>query len=254
MPLERETMVLRLGEDEEDSSQEFLLLSLKTSGDLEWLNKFLEKPSRWWKSHGRKQPLIEEFLQAITPRKYPPNTVRPIVLRGKEILCRYLRSSPTLAFFEDKPDFESLEWFMRELKKDLANEGGTELIKKGKETKDDEEQKIVEEIMENIREHENCSKAWYLESRSTIKVLTSDERLKEFSVKAFKKRRTQALIQQDDEGWEHLRSAFLEAGDQALLFLTQKAPGASSAAGPHEEPRVPPVGPKAEADDETQGQ
>ena len=70
-------------------------------------------------------------------------------------------------------------------------------------------------------------------------------------MKAAKKRRQQALIQQDHEGWEHLRSAFLEAGNQALLFLIEKAPGASSSAGPHEEPRVPPVEPKAEADDES---
>ena len=105
--------------------------------------------------------------------------------------------------------------------------------------------------MENIRGHENCSKAWFLDSRSTIKVLTCDERLKEFCVKAAKKRRQQALIQQDREGWEHLRSAFLEAGHAALLFLEEKAPGASSSAGPHEEPRVPPVEPKAEADDES---
>ena len=107
LPLERETMDLlnSRGEDIGNARQEFLLLPLKTTGDLEWLNKFLEKPSRWWKSHGRRQPLIQEFLQAITPRQYPPNTVMPIVLRGKEILCRYMRASPTLAFFADKPDF-----------------------------------------------------------------------------------------------------------------------------------------------------
>ena len=81
--------------------------------------------------------------------------------------------------------------------------------------------------------------------------MTCDERLKEFCVKAAKKRRMQALIQQDHEGWEHLRSAFLQAVDEALLFLNEKAPGPSSSAGPHEEPRVPPVEPKAEADDES---
>ena len=173
------------------------------------------------------------------------------MLRGKEILCRYTRSSPTLAFFEDKPNFESLEWFLRELKKDLAKEGEAKLSGKGKETKEDEEQKVIEEIMENIRGHENCSRAWFLDSRSTIKVFTSDERLKEFSVHKAKKRRTQALIQQDREGWDNLRSAFLDAGAEALLFLEEKAPGTSSSAGPHEEPRVPPVDPKGEADDET---
>ena len=86
--------------------------------------------------------------RANTP---PPNTVMPIVVRGKEILCRYVRSSPTLAFFAAKPDFESLEWFLRELKKDLANEGGTKLTRKGQETKPDEEQQIIEELMEDLR-------------------------------------------------------------------------------------------------------
>ena len=215
------------------------------------MERFVGKPSRWWKSHGREQPLIQEFLEAITPGKYPRDTVMPIVLRGKEILCRYMRASPTLAFFADKPDFESLEWFLRELKKDLVNEGGTKLRRKAQETKEPEEQQIIDEIMENIRGHGNCSKAWFLDSRSSIKVLSCDERLKEFWVKAAKKRRQQALIQQDREGWEHLRSALLEAGDEVRLFLEEKAPGGSSSAGPHEEPRVPHVEPKAEADDES---
>ena len=76
--------------------------------------------------------------------------------------------------------------------------------------------------------------------------MTSDERLKECNVRAAKKRRQEALIQQDREGWENLRSAFLEAGYEALLFLEEKAPGASSSAGHHEEPRAPPVEPKGE--------
>ena len=245
--LEREPMTLM----DEASAQDFLLLSLKSTGDLEWLNKYLEKPSRWWKSHGREQPLIQEFLEAITPGKYPPNTVMPIVLRGKEILCRYMRASPTLAFFADKPDFESLEWFLRELEKDLVNEGRTKRRRKTQETKESEEQQIIDEILENIRDHENCSKAWFLDSRSSIKVLSCDQRLKEFIVKAIKKKRAQALIQQDRESWEHLRSAFLEVVVEARIFLEEKAPGESSSAGPHEEPRVPPVEPKAEADDES---
>ena len=174
----------------------------------------------------------------------------PIVVRGKEILCRYVRSSPTLAFCAAKPDFEGLEWFLRELKKDLANEGGTKLTRKGQETKTDEEQQIIEELMEDLRGHTNCKQAWFLNSRQTINVLTCDERLKEFCVKAAKKRRQQALVQQDHEGWEGLRSAFVQAVDQSLLFLNEKAPSASSSAGPHEEPRGPPVEPepKAEAD------
>ena len=105
--------------------------------------------------------------------------------------------------------------------------------------------------MENLNGHDNCRKAWMLDCRTAIKVLTCDERLKVFTVKAARKRRQQALIMQDKEGWEGLRSAFLEAVDAATLFLDEKAPSASSSAGPHEEPRVPPVEPKAEADDES---
>ena len=69
-------------------------------------------------------------------------------------------------------------------------------------------------------------------------------------MKAAKKRRQPALIQQDREGWDQLRSAFLEANDAVILFLDEKAPGASSSAGPQAETRGPPVQPKTEADEE----
>ena len=180
----------------------------------------------------------------------PPNFVKPIVLRGKTILCRYLRSSPTLAFVADKPDFKSLEWVLGELKKDLATEG-TKRTRQEKETSPEEEQQIIKEILEMIKEHENCSRAWFIGARSTIKVRRSDKRLKEFNVKAIKKTRQQALFQQDLEGWRRLRAVFLAAAHEALAFLEEKAPTASSAGGPHEEPRGPPVEPKSEADDES---
>ena len=72
LSLERETLVLvnALGAEAPIPEQEFLLLSLKTTADLEWLNKFLGKPSRWWRTLGRSQPLMQEFLQAIKPRTY----------------------------------------------------------------------------------------------------------------------------------------------------------------------------------------
>ena len=246
LPLERATMTLLDGQGGETET-EVLLLSLKVSGEVRWLDKFLEKPVRWWQGHGRTQPLMQEFLQALSPQKGTPNTVLPIKLRGKEILCRLARTSPTLAFLADKPDFEGLEWFLVELKKDLVEEKETKRARKGKETKEEEDQQIIDEIMEDIREHGNCEKAWFLDSRSTIKVLTSDERLKEFGVKNAKRTRQEALVQQN---WEILRSAFQKAADAALLFLEQKA----SSAGPHEEPRVPPVEPSAGADDDSQEQ
>ena len=172
------------------------------------------------------------------------------MLRGKEILVRCVRTSPTFAFLEDNPDFKGLEWFLHELKQNLTTEGGRQRKTKEKQSEDEEEEMIIEEIMENIRGHGNCSKAWFLDSRSSIRVVARDERHKEFFLKDTKKKRRQALIQQDREGWDQLRSAFLEANDAVILFLDEKAPGASSSAGPQAETRGPPVQPKTEADEE----
>ena len=57
--------------EELGSQEEWLLLPLKTTGNSEWLEKFLEKPGRWWKHHGRRQPLMAEILGSMKPQGRP---------------------------------------------------------------------------------------------------------------------------------------------------------------------------------------
>ena len=59
-----------LMEEESDSEDTpFLLLSLKVTGEAEWMERYLEKPSRWWRFKGRSQPLFQEILAAF-PKKF----------------------------------------------------------------------------------------------------------------------------------------------------------------------------------------
>ena len=94
-----------------------------TAGKAEWLEECLGVPKLWWRGQGRRQPLMQELAQGYPKRVkgfLSKDTAIPIVLRGKEILVLNLCLPPTLAFYESKGDFESLTWFLGELKKDIV--------------------------------------------------------------------------------------------------------------------------------------
>ena len=94
--------------------------------------------------------------------------------------------------------------------------------------KTEEEQQIIEEVINNLQVHENCQKAWFIDSPNRIKVLTTEKRLKEVTVQSCKKKLMQALVDQSAEGWDRLRSAFLDASAEALAFLEEQRPDVSS--------------------------
>ena len=80
----------------EDRSQQFLgehcpfmLLSLKTTGHVMWLEKYLGKPCRWWKAFGRRMPLVQEILEVLKGQRVRGLTTSKMVLhivaRGQKI-------------------------------------------------------------------------------------------------------------------------------------------------------------------------
>ena len=224
----------------------FLLLSLKATGDCQWIDKYFERPRGWWRSSGRAMPLMQEILKAFPSggrqkvAAYTSKTVVPIKVRGKAIVVLNDRRSLALAFDEQDPNWENLQWFLEEMKKDLpaktkriSSKGPKQHAPVDREEEDD----IIQEALSNLKNHQKCSKAWFMSSRNSIKVVTTDKRHKLFFVKDLRKRRKKALERLDDQSWDSVRSSFLDACSQAVVFLQQEPEGAASSSCP----RVPPV-------------
>ena len=159
---------------------------------MEWLEKFLGKPGRWWKHHGRSQPLMAEI---VAPLKHPRNIERlvsagvvvRVFLRDRPIDLLNLRRSPTLAFKDTPPNFESLVWFLDELKKDLGSSSSHNSIGAsvagGTKRSLEDEGTIIEEILQKLKSHSNCQYAWFVDAANAFKVISKDKGEKRFTVK-----------------------------------------------------------------------
>ena len=124
LPLKAETLeLLRLDGDKKQCMEEhaeFLMLPLTTTANIEWLVKYLGKTKRWWQIEGTHLPLITEIR--LTTKQEHPNLgvfVQTIEVRANEILVYSNTAKLSLAFKKDQ--FQNLEWFLDELKKDLRH-------------------------------------------------------------------------------------------------------------------------------------
>ena len=171
----------------------FLLLSLKTSEQALWLTEYLGQKTKWWRNVGHSVPLMQELVrQGIggypkRSRQGLGEAVIPIIVRGKEILVLNRRSSPTLAFVESKGDFETLAWLIGELTKDLSSSDTVPRVPRSSEIGDGEKD-AIEVILEDLKSHPNCRKAWFLPSVKAIEVHSSSKRSTKVHLKALKKR------------------------------------------------------------------
>ena len=183
--------------EELGSQEEWLLLPLKTTGNMEWLEKFLGKPGRWWKHHGRSQPLMAEIIASLKHKKsierlVSASIVVRVFLRDRPIDLLNLRSSPTLAFKDTPPNFESLVWFLDELKKDLGSSSSHNSIGAsvagGTKRSLEDEGTIIEEILQKLKSHSNCQYAWFVDAANAFKVISKDKGQKRFTVKGRNKK------------------------------------------------------------------
>ena len=242
MPLTARTLDFwddqNLMEESDSEDIPFLLLSLKVTGEAEWMERYLEKPSRWWRFKGRSQPLFQEILAAF-PKKvkgdlaHNAKIVLPIEVRGKKILVLNDRRSPVFAFREGEPNFENLEWFLEELKKDISSKdprGSAKRASPKSSALDQEEAEIIEESLQNLKSHANCSQAWWTPSRLSLKVKTKDHRQQTFYVKNLVKKRKKAQELQDESSWSSVRDVFFQVCGDAVSFMGQKSSGSSGAA------------------------
>ena len=130
------------------------------------------------------------------------------------------RASPTLAFVESKGDFETLAWFIGELKKDLSSSDTVPRVPRSSGI-DDVEKQDIDVLLEYIKNHPKCRKAWYLPSVKAIEVHSSSKRSTKIHLKKALKKRGGATLE--------------AAASQALAFLQgidSKAGSSSSALEP----------------------
>ena len=152
LPFERHSMDLCSWSDGQAQTTKedigFLLLSLAGRKADPWLHPHFGESPKWWWHHSRRSKVIKELLDqypASGIRGLTRNVVVPIVVRGQQILVRNDRRSVVLAFEESAPQFESLEWILKELRLELAqdNEGNKE--EDQQEDKKDKNEDLTEE-------------------------------------------------------------------------------------------------------------
>ena len=201
--------------------QVFLLLSLKASGDLRWLERGFKLSAKWWVRNHMRVPLLKEIRQAIETKKSRSgggsrlpklaNTLVAIKIREKVILVQNQPLFVNLAFHPGE-EIEGLQWIINELKKyidHLKEESSESSQDDDDEGEDDEheepqgslrvskqqrhplsknEQQIVENSLKNIREHSECLRATFLPSRCAFRVFKKDKSKSEFRVSDLKKK------------------------------------------------------------------
>ena len=206
LPLERRSMDLCSWSDGQAQTTKedigFLLLSLAGRKADPWLHPHLGQRPKWWWHHSRRSKVIKELLG-----QYPAsgsiqglstNSVVPIVVREQQILVRYDRRSVVLAFEESAPQFESLEWILKEMRLELAqdNEGNKEEDQQEDKkedknedlTEDDEDSEKqdfdenIQQALVSIKDSPGCKNAWWMASARRFKVINHLGVVKHFCV------------------------------------------------------------------------
>jgi hypothetical protein len=240
IPFERETLDLHDLHDQANGDimdQEFLLLSIKATAEMGWLEKAFKLHTRWWVKNQWEILLLLEIRQAIDSKKVKsginsrmprlPNAIVAIRIREKVILVQNRSQSLCLAF---KPgeEVETLQWFLEELEKDLEKMQDQAAAPQGPQKQrqkhcglGDEEAQVAKTSLEKVKGHPQCLNASYLPSRSSIKVIKKDKNTKQFFVKGLVVIRKKFAETEADETMkkEALDPVFDKVVTSALVFL-----------------------------------
>ena len=224
--------------------QMFECLSLKASMDPRWLQSAFKLSTKWWAMNSSKVPLIQEIREIIDSGKAKKGAAKrlsrkadvvvAINVRGHQLLVLNTVLPVTLCWPQAKDDgdqgIETLEWFVSEFKKDLE---GMQISKKrpfepsqgssGRPTKakaSNKEQGIINDTLDSIKEHPQCKTVHFLPTRSSIKIIKKDKKVRQFPLKGLGNKRKKALDRDDDEqAWGELQSIFDQIVPKAIGFL-----------------------------------
>ena len=188
----------------------FLCLQLGGRPAAQWLSRHLGQSPKWWWYHSRRSKVIEDIVgqfpcSALGSRANKKlglsrNVVVPIVVRGQEILVVNDRRKLTFAFEESAPRFESLLWFLKELRlegnpedhkedknedqKEDSNEDVEEDLYEDNEDDDESEEgdfeELIQQSLESIRAAPGCKKAWWIGSSRRFRVINHRGVMKHF--------------------------------------------------------------------------
>ena len=231
-----------VGGDETAVDFKFLIISARA--DMTWLTKALGLKAYEWRTNHRRLALVREIREAVESLKIQiqgrrpkmPRCVVPLQIRGRVILAQHHALNLSLAF---KPgeEKEVLFWFMQEVRKDyeaLKNSDLVQDLNPSQETEDEDQQEpwhqtkekeIIQNILQNLKNHENCHLAIWCSSRSSFKVTTVTKQVRSFFVSQLKKRRLEAAGHDSPEpaAIAFLNQQFDSAAQEALMFLETPA-------------------------------
>ena len=246
------------------------LVSFKASGNLIWLQKSLELPSRWWLRHHHRVPLIIEILDLIRSQKATtgaaarlPRTracLLPLQIRGK-VLWFKNDSRVVIYAIRDAPGaLDDFQWFLMELAKDIEEHAFNEAPEESRQSGSKEARvpipEDLEEIVENtvkiLQEHTQCLSATFLHSRMSIRVQRkSDKATKDFRVKDLNKKRQQACEQEDQNliqrQFDLLVPVAIGFMDSEDVFMDSQDPGEGASSQPTSVPAQEPESSAPEA-------
>ena len=213
-----------------------------TMGALSWLFKALcEKFTyAWLRGKLHKAPLLQEALQGIGKKKpsgrepRSPNSAVALKIRGKVLLFKNDSRNVYLCVRAEEEGLDELSWFLRELHKDLRamqqqatdrDSGGADSDdgSEGRASGHDELQALLDQALETLRAHPQCTSAVYVKSSTRFKVLRKgDPKPLWCTVKALKRKRCEALARGADTG-EVLKRQVDRAVCDAISFLDEHA-------------------------------
>ena len=223
----------------------FKFLSISASADMTWCTKALGLKAYEWRTNHKLLALVREIREAVETLKNEvkgarkpkrPRCVVPLQIRGRVILAQHHALNLSLAF---KPgeEREVLTWFMEEVRKDyeaLKNRDPVLDLNPSQETEDEDQQEpwhqtkekeIIQNILQNLKNHENCNLAIWCSSRCSFKVTTVTKQARSFYVSKLKKRRVEAAYHDSPEpaATAQLKQQFDSAAQEALIFLEAPA-------------------------------
>ena len=247
--------IQKLLEASDEENAPFNLLNFKATGEHLWLERAFKLPSRWWIKHQSRLPLFQEIRQSIEAMKKGSkknmtdlmakrtNVIVAIQLRGQVILVVNDARSATVAFRHGE-ESELLLWLLREIEKDIRSlqSGGLKSLKRKERDEDinEQEETIVNEVVENLKQRPKRRSACFAKSRGCLIVNT-----KEFFVAKWNKIRQKAILSDDAQAWENLKKEFLLASESASEFLDNLVAQTQASAS-----SKPSVSPKRKAPDE----
>ena len=223
----------------------FKFLSISASADMTWCTKALGLKADEWRTNHKLLALVREIREAVETLKNEvkgarkpkrPRCVVPLQIRGRVILAQHHALNLSLAF---KPgeEREVLTWFMEEVRKDyeaLKNRDPVLDLNPAQETEDEDQQEpwhqtkekeIIQNILQKLKNHENCNLAIWCSSRCSFKVTTVTKQVRSFYVSKLKKRRVEAAYYDSPEpaATAQLKQQFDSAAQEALIVLETPA-------------------------------